>query len=239
MFSVFDAISMQPIPDVKIDLSSCGGQVYMSDALGRFSYSLLREGQCNMVVSKSNYESKTISLTNFGSSPTKSVRVELISLNESFEYFVRNKQTGQPVSNAIVTTNSIRTGKAIESVSDAEGRVILPVSKGETFKVTIFAEGFIRTTMDLYIPETADPNYIQGSLYLSNSLPNIKDDIASAPPKSDPGISSYETSNSNERPVLGFGSTPSTVHYVQLAAVIGDEAIDKTDDTKMIVTLLR
>ena len=228
MISVFDAISMQPIPDVKIDLSSCGGQVYTSDALGRFSYSLLREGQCNMVVSKSNYESKTISLTNFGSSPTKSVRVELISLNESFEYFVRNKQTGQPVSNAIVTTNSIRTGKAIESVSDAEGRVILPVSKGETFKVTIFAEGFIRTTMDLYIPETADPNYIQGSLYLSNSLPNIKDDIASTPPKSDPGISSYETPSSNERPVFGFGSTPSTVHYVQLAAIIGDEAVDKS-----------
>lgn len=222
MVKVIDAQSQNPIAGVQVDLSACGGVVATTDDQGRFSYSLLKEGACTAIISKANYAAQTINISNFGSSSSKEILVNLVSLSDSYEYLVYEKESNKAVASALVHVTSSATGKTFESYTDEKGRVVLPLVTNENYMVTIRAQGFTSTSKRILIKQGVNPAYVQGTFYLESSLPSIEEELSNEAP-----IATYESKSDNVRPkgtypVYGFSSA----YYIQLGAFKGGDKVN-------------
>lgn len=230
MVRVLDAQTLKPLDNVVVDLSTCGGGISTTDNQGRLSYSLLKEGACKAVVSKDNYAAQTINITNFGSSAQKEVLVKLVSLSDSYEYLVYEKQSNNAVANALVHVTSAVSGETFESYTDEKGRVILPLATNENYMVTIRAEGFISTSKRILVKQGVNPNYVQGTFFMESSLPSADNQ---APV--DEVIATYEFSSTGGSRSKGNSVyTNSSAYYIQLGSFRGDDVVDlSTYQTKL------
>jgi tetratricopeptide (TPR) repeat protein len=221
MLVVIDALTQKPISDALVDLSSCGGSLFSTDAQGRLSYSLLKEGACSAVVSKNDYTSKEISISNFGSTSSKKLVVELVSLAKSFEYAILENGSKAPVNNAMVNITSAVSGKSFEAYSDDKGRIVLPIATEENYMVTIRAEGYTSISQRILVPVGVNSDYVQGTFLLDPSLPSL----GAVEPKSEAlDLKMYDSPSGRAKsvPVYSYSSA----YYIQLASFRGDVNVD-------------
>jgi hypothetical protein len=221
MMVVVDAVDQRPIANATVDLSACGGRVFTTDEKGRLSYSLLKEGACQAIVSKNDYSAQTVSISNFGSSASNKLVVELVSLEKSFEYIILDKSNQQAVYNALVSITSSKTGKAFETYSDNEGRIVLPISTNENYMVTIRSEGYTSISRRILVKDDVNPNYVQGTFLLEPSLPALEEFPSSSTDISTynrSNVSGFEESRPKKMPVYSYSSA----YYIQLASFSGE-----------------
>ena len=214
MLVVMDAASKAPIGDAIVDLSACGGSVFTTNNTGQFTYSMVKHGVCNIIISKPGFTQKEIAISNFGAMASNKLLVELVSLSSSYEFLVKEINTEKSINDALVSVQSVASGETFETYSDESGRIILPVNTGENYMIHVRAEGYLDLTKRIMVALGEDSRYVQGTFYLDPSLPDpiVQRSIS----KDEPVLNSYDrTLQSKSAAVFGY----STGYYIQVAAL--------------------
>ncbi len=211
---VLDAASKAPIVDAIVDLSACGGSVFTTNNDGQFTYSMVKQGVCNVVISKPGFTQQEIAISNVGAMASNKLLVELVSLSNNYEFLVKEINSENSINDALVSIQSVASGETFETYSDESGRIALPVNTGENYMVHVRAEGYLDLTKRIMVALGEDSRYVQGTFFLDPSLPDPLAQRATS--KDNPVINNYdEALQSKSASVFGY----STGYFIQVAAL--------------------
>ncbi|MEM9261159.1 MAG: carboxypeptidase regulatory-like domain-containing protein, partial [Bacteroidota bacterium] len=161
----------QFISGASIDMTSCGGQIYATDAGGRYVLQPTTGLNCDVVIGAPGFQSVRIPVQSLTPDAQNFVR---ISLNVAagpgvpggtlpagtYRGVVTNAQTGAAVPNANVQVVQRATGAATNATTDAYGSYTLPLAPFSTYDMTISAPGYETVRFPVTNNDGTDPNIL-------------------------------------------------------------------------------
>lgn len=161
----------QFISGASIDMTACGGQIYATDAGGRYVLQPTTGLNCDVVIGAPGFQSVRIPVQSLTPDAQNFVRVSLSAAAGpgvpggnlppgTYRGIVTNAQTGAAVPNANVQVVQRATGAATNATTDAYGSYTLPLAAFSTYDMTISAAGYETVRFPVTNNDGTDPNVL-------------------------------------------------------------------------------
>lgn len=131
----------KPIANAKIDLGNCGDEAYKTNDEGKYTFQVIGELECSANISKDGY----IAVTKvFKGSEGKQQTLEIMLKKVAASFFATVVDTeGKPIADALVRATNLANSKAIDVLTDASGKAILPIEAGANYLMYISKAKYI------------------------------------------------------------------------------------------------
>jgi len=159
------------ITGASVDMTACGGQVYATDAGGRYVLQPVTGLNCDMVIGAPGFQSVRIPVQSMTPDAQNVVRVSLNAAGGgvpgggnpppgTYRGVVTNAQTGAAIANANIQVVQRNTGAATNVNTDAYGAYNLPLAAYTAYDMTISAPGFETVRFPLNNTDGSDANIL-------------------------------------------------------------------------------
>ena len=167
------------IPNAAVDFSSCGGQVYATDAGGRYVFQPTDGMNCDIVIGANGFQAVRVPLQSLQPDGQNIVRV---SLNPAatvgggsggnipagggptppgtYRGYVTDAQTGYGIPGANVQIIQRTTGQAANLNTGSDGSYLMGLDPYNTYDVTITAYGYETVRFPVTNNDGSDPNVL-------------------------------------------------------------------------------
>ncbi|MEO0732996.1 MAG: carboxypeptidase regulatory-like domain-containing protein [Bacteroidota bacterium] len=160
----------QFIPGASVDMTSCGGQVYATDAGGRYVLLPTTGLNCDVVIGAPGFQSVRIPVQSMTPDAQNIIRVSLSPAGSApgtgplapgtYRGVVTNAQTGAAIPNANVQIIQRNTGQVTNLVTDAYGAYTAPLQAYTTYDLMIMAPGYETVRFPVTNNDGSDPNVL-------------------------------------------------------------------------------
>ena len=169
------------LANVAVDFSDCGGQVYATDASGRYVLEPIEGLACNISISTPGYQPVTLPVQNMQVGNDNTIRVTLQPVGAianpsmspgtitsggaatppgSYRGVVTNAETGYAISMANVKVTQRATGASANILTDVDGAYFLQLTPNTIYDVEIMASGFEPVRFPISNANPSDPNIL-------------------------------------------------------------------------------
>lgn len=175
------------LPGAMVDLTSCGGQSYATDAGGRYVLPALGGLNCDMMVSATGFQAVRIPIQSLQPDAQNIVRVSLTPLGGgvttgpgttvpggptppgTFRGIVTNSQTGSSIPRANVQITQRTTGAAANVLTNIDGAYIVALDPYNTYDLIISAPGYETARFPVTNNDGSDPNVLGNVTLIPNA----------------------------------------------------------------------
>ena len=177
-----------PIPNAALDFTACGGQVYATDAGGRYVLQPIQGLVCEIVVGATGFQAVRIPLQSLQPDAQNIVRVSLTPASVTgptpgpggnmpdagptppgtYRGFVTDAQTGYGIPQATVQITQRTTGQTATLNTNVDGAYLLELQPYNTYDVTINAFGYETVRFPVTNNDGSDPNVLGNMTLLPN-----------------------------------------------------------------------
>ena len=139
--SVVDQSGM-PIENASLDMSQCQEGTYRSDITGTYRFQALGGFACEMMISKSGFTPKTISLSANGEQKVLDYKVILNKEAEKIRGTIVNGVNKNPEQDVLIRATNQNTGELIETYSAPDGSYSLGLAANSVYVIRYTKVGF-------------------------------------------------------------------------------------------------
>ena len=183
------------IANAAVDFTSCGGQVYATDAQGRYVFEPAQGLNCDVVISKPGFTTVRMPFSSFMTGGDNNVRVALKSATGitgstvvggggtpqrdtntpipggptppgTYRGMVTNAQTGYPIPMANIRVTQRSTGASANVFTNVDGAYILALMPNTAYDLSISAEGFTGVQFPVSNGNGSDANILGNTTLL-------------------------------------------------------------------------
>ncbi|MFT5999789.1 MAG: hypothetical protein ACI81P_002247 [Neolewinella sp.] len=170
------------IANAAIDFSSCGGQVYATDAGGRYVFQSTDGLNCEIVIGANGFQAVRVPLQSLQPDAQNIVRVSLNPATGtgpapdgggpippgSYRGYVTDASTGYAIPQANVQIVQRTTGQSATLATSADGAYLVELAPYNTYDVTISAFGYETVKFPVTNNAGGDPNILGNMTLLPN-----------------------------------------------------------------------
>jgi len=131
-----------PVVNAIVDFAACNEGAFQTDAKGTYSFQAVQGLDCNLIIRKEGYQSKSLSITTAGARQNREYEITLSRTGEEYIGRVVNYSSRLPLEGVTVTAVNQATGTMLETVSDANGEYMLAISPNVVYVVRYSRPGF-------------------------------------------------------------------------------------------------
>jgi hypothetical protein len=165
---VVNAANLEGIPFADLDFTKCSnGGSYKGDAKGIYIFNAPSGFDCQITVSKNDFESKLISLKSIGSTK-RTLEVKLDPKGGGFAGFVYDNNTKNAVPNVLITALDLSSGQQMQVLSNNVGRYMLGLKSNTGYSVSFSKAGYINSNIQINTLDGSNKN-ILGQQILARS----------------------------------------------------------------------
>ena len=175
------------LPNASVDFTGCGGQVYSTDANGRYVFESTEGLTCDIVIAAPGFTPVRLPVMNLQADADNNVRVALTPTGApttgtgtgtttvpntsvpipggptppgTYRGMVVNAQTGYPVPMATVRLTQRNTGATGTVFTNVDGAYILALNPNTVYDLEISGEGFATVRFPITNRDGSDPNLL-------------------------------------------------------------------------------
>lgn len=142
VIKVTDAINGNGIEGATLDFSDCGEKNFQTNANGIFNFQLLDNLDCNATVSKSGFLSKSVKISSLGLRGSRSLEVNLVSIQNAYKGRTLNGSTGNALDNARVIATNQATQEVVVATTDVRGDYTIALLPNTTYVLRYSKAGY-------------------------------------------------------------------------------------------------
>ncbi len=183
VIKVKNAADGSPVANAIIDFAACGEGAYQADALGVYSFQAVRGLECNILVRRDGYLSRSLQLSTVGLQQSREFEVLLPRIGEEYLGRVIGYTTRLPLDEVTVTATNQTTNTTMTIRTDINGDYMLALSPNTTYIVRYSRPGY----RDINRTVRTGSTYDRDALGVISMIPSdvvIKEDVQ---PKGEPG----------------------------------------------------
>ncbi|MEM8585329.1 MAG: carboxypeptidase regulatory-like domain-containing protein [Bacteroidota bacterium] len=150
----------QPVAGAQVDLRACGGQVYQTDADGRYTISLSANTNCVVVVSRNGFGQANLSSADLQANAGNEVVVQLGNSGTAYLGQIVSGSTRAPIAGATIQLTNRATGTTESLVTDGQGNYQAGLQPFTTYDITISAVGYETLRFPITVDDGSDPNLL-------------------------------------------------------------------------------
>ena len=164
----------QMIANAAIDFTACGGQVYATDAGGRYVFQPTDGLNCEIVIGANGFQAVRVPLQSLQPDAQNIVRVSLTPAGGNpplggdagptppgtYRGYISDAQTGYGIPQANVQIVQRTTGQAANLTTNAGGAYLMELQPYNTYDVTVTAYGYESVTFPVTNNDGSDPNIL-------------------------------------------------------------------------------
>ncbi len=163
--------SKKPIEGATIDFAECGGKDFLTNAAGKYSFSVsYGKADCGATVKKAGFRPGEIDIKSDGSK-----LITLILEPDGFGKFigqVLDYQTKTPLTDVEVRALPMPKGAVVEATTGKDGSYNLNLEAKKTYKISFSKEGFADSMISLETGNVKATNDVS-AIYLQNQISNM------------------------------------------------------------------
>ena len=162
------------IPNAAIDFTACGGQVYATDAGGRYVFQPTDGLNCEIVIGANGFQAVRVPLQSLQPDAQNIVRVSLTPARGAtplgnnagptppgtYRGYITDAQTGYGIPQANVQIVQRTTGQAANLTTNPDGAYLMELQPYQTYDVTVTAYGYETLTFPVTNNDGSDPNIL-------------------------------------------------------------------------------
>jgi len=138
---IIDAARKVPVEGAEIDFSECGAGPARTDATGLYSFRVLEDLDCEVIIRKPGYREKRLRL---GRYPVQSgqMEVQLVQTADLYRGQVVSRTSNLPLQGVRVLASKVGSGETIEAVTNDRGEYELPLEPNTNYLIRFSRHGF-------------------------------------------------------------------------------------------------
>lgn len=167
------------LPGAAVDFTGCGGQIYATDAGGRYVLQPLTGLNCDVVISATGFQAVRIPVQSLQPDAQNVVRVSLTPASGgttggplpitvpggptppgTFRGIVTNGQTGAAIPQANVQVTQRTTGESANVLTNIDGAYIVALDPYNTYDLVVSAPGYETARFPITNNDGNDPNIL-------------------------------------------------------------------------------
>lgn len=173
------------IANAAIDFTACGGQVYATDAGGRYVLQPTAGLNCDIIIGANGFQAVRVPLQSLQPDAQNIVRISLTPAGGpgtspmpggggpvppgAYRGYVTDAQTGYGIPQATVQIVQRTTGQSAMLATSADGAYLMQLAPYTTYDVTISAPGYEIVRFPVTNNDGSDPNILGNMTLLPNS----------------------------------------------------------------------
>jgi hypothetical protein len=218
---VLNAANLESIPYAGLDFATCPSPKgnFSSDAKGIYIFDAPAGFDCQVNVSKAEFESKIISIKNTNS-PQRTIEVKLEPKIDGFAGFVYDDDTKNAIANVLVTALDLSTGDQIQVLTNNVGRYVLGLKNNTNYSISFSKVGYVNSNIQMNILDGTNKN-ILGQQILTKSgttNPNVSGKVTDEIPIIPSGRGDTKADAPGWAIQIGVFSKPNIVELQKLKA---------------------
>jgi cell division septation protein DedD len=224
---VTDASNGKPIPAAIIDFSKCGDKSYEANNNGLFNFQVFDNLDCDLIISKTGYISKVLTISTINLKLSRTIEVSLYSENSSYKGKVVSSLNGAALENVKVISTNRETSEVNETLSDRQGEYFISLVPNTSYLIRFSRASYIDVNLNL-TPSSTDMNRIQ-----TTEMSPVGTSVTTSAPKAEtatvrqPSPPKAEPSVIRQPPATTRAGNSSTGFSIQLASV-SSQRVDLT-----------
>lgn len=164
------------IPNAAIDFSGCGGQIYATDAGGRYVFQSTEGLNCDIVIGANGFQAVRVPLQSLQPDAQNIVRVSINPATNAgggnippgggppppgaYRGYVTDAQTGYGIPGADIQIVQRTTGQSATLKTSSDGSYLMELAPYNTYDVVISAPGYETVRFPVTNNDGSDPNVL-------------------------------------------------------------------------------
>lgn len=142
VIKIKDAATGTSLANATVDFSACGEGRFQADAQGVYTFQAVRGLECNLLISKDGYLSRSLQLSTVGVQQSREYEVLLPKIGEEYAGRVVSYTTRLPLDEVTVMSTNQTTGTQMTVRTDINGDYMLALSPNTIYIVRYSRPGY-------------------------------------------------------------------------------------------------
>ncbi|MDX1943392.1 MAG: SPOR domain-containing protein [Saprospiraceae bacterium] len=142
VIKVKNAADGSPLANATVDFSACGEGAFIADSKGEYTFQAMRGLECNLLIRKDGYISKSILLSTVGVQQQREYQVMLSRVGEEYAGRVVSYTTRLPLDDVTVIATNQTTSTEMTQKSNLSGDYMLALNPNTIYIVRYSRQGY-------------------------------------------------------------------------------------------------